>query len=570
MKFGLVILSLLLAFTVVGQSKAKHYVYFERGQASISLQQLDSIKALAKLSLDKTDGRIIVHTYANDALEGDLNHKLSGRRAYLIQQCLERAGVPLGYMQIKSKVQSTSMTTACRTCAEISITTDSNFFSQNVYQDQIAEFLREKSGIYAQTFWVAPFRDVVVTTKDGVLVQIPAGTLNTSDSALVKLDVRLIQTESDMLLHSLATRSQKQQFLDLDRAVHLEVSQYGNSLDIRANKSITVVVPSDLYVPKAQLYQQKEQEWVVHPQTNLLKAGNFYLDNGDCYALAGQDSLRLPQFAVPPAKPTLLHYDSMTLEQDKLLDNIQRRLDYLDEQKVTKRGKKQDLTSVQKRNELVLKNRKNRLLIAKEKIKIQTREENEAREAAYYKAVASYNQQRHQQQRTYLDGLDSIGGIQKAKMRRCAEFEKNVELLKQHYGQASYEQLTANLRNQAVKEQLGYWIQTQELGWLSFGQLAKRNYATTVPYRVKTPISAHKITAYLIFDKTQDVVRGETLDATDIVFWEVPDGAAAKVLAITQERDNFLVAFQELVTSGDPIELDFQPFSLRAILNLLK
>ncbi|BDS14025.1 OmpA family protein [Aureispira anguillae] len=569
MRFLLIIIGLLLVVMVQGQSNEKHRVYFEQGQASISLEQLEEIKNLAKESMAKSNGRVVVHTYANDALEGDFNDRLSGRRAYLVQQCLERAGVPLGHMQIESKIQSTSSEN-CSACAEILVTTDSNFFSQNVYQDHIADFLMEGSGVYAQTFWIHPFRDVELTTKDGVLIQIPSGALSARDSGLVKFEVRFLKTKWEMLLHSLTTRATGQEFLALNRVVQLNAAQYGETLNVQKGHTITIVVPSDVYSKDAQLYQQKENRWDRPAAPAYVKTGSFYI--GDDYWCSNLDenALTVPNYATPPTKPIYLEYDSMTIKQDEQLNSIQIRLDYLAEQKVNKKGKPQELTAQQKRNECVLKNKKDRLLIAKEKIKIETRQKNEEREAVYYQSLAVYNQERHLLQRSYLKGLDSIGGVQRSNINRCAELKQGVEDLKKTYGQADYEKMAARLRNQAIKDKLGYWIQTNQLGWLSVGNIAQRKDTDAVPYRVTTGISAYKVTAFLIFNETKDIVIGETLDATDIVFWEVPDGSKAKLFAVTQEGDNFLIAFHDLTTNGNPIELEFRQVSLEQILDALR
>lgn len=571
MRLLLIILSLFLfSFQLIGQSIEKHLVYFEQGKAAISLQQLDRIKALAKKTMTIVNGRIVVHTYANDALEGDTNDRLSDRRAYLVQQCLERTGIPLAYLQIKSNVRQEVIGEGCTACAEILVTTDSTFSSQNVYQDHIAAFLMEESGIHAQTFWVNPFKNISVTTKDGVLIQIPSGALMVKDSGLIKLDVRFLKTRWEMLLHSLATRSTDQEFLNLNRAIYLEATQYGEPLKIKNNQPITVVVPSDVYCVNATLYQQEENAWRRHPQSDKLKAGSFY--TGDDYWCKNLDenALNTPNYAIPPAKPIRLEYDSMTIHQDKQLRSIQIRLDYLEEQKVNKKGKPTELTTEQKRKEYLLKNKKDRLLIAKEKIKIQTRQKNEAAEAEYYKTLAVYNKERHQLQRLYLAGLDSLGAIQKEKINRCANLKQNVEELKTSYGQAEYERIAANLRNQSIKDKLGYWMEVQEFGWLGIGNRAPKEQIDVVPYRVTTSVSAYKIMAFLIFDESQQVVMGETLDATDIVFWEVPDGQSAKLLAVTQEGEDFLIAFHDLTTNGNPIELNFKSARLREVLDMLR
>lgn len=551
------------------QPENKQWIHFEQGQASISLLQLDSIKEMAKVAMGKTNGRIVVNTYANDALAEDANNRLSGRRAYLVQQCLERAGMPLEHLQIKNKVYSSNLED-CASCAEIMVTSDSNFFSQNIYQDYVANFLMEESGVITQTFWVEPFKNILITTKDGVLVQIPAGTLATQDSGMVKLDVRFLKNSWDMLLHSLVNRSVNQEVLAINKAVHLELAQYGKPLKLRKGKNITVVLPSDVYTTNVQLYERKRKAWTNPQGGKQLKVGSFYRGTDYWCDEENNQGLDLPNFETPPTKPKRITYDSMTELQDKELEGIQIRLDYLESQKKDKKGKPQALNAQQKRNEHFLKNKKNHLLIAKEKIKIKTREKNELMEAEYYKALALYNKERNSLQQSYISNLEKAGTKQRISQNRCKELEENEAVLKTSYGQALYEQIVANLRNQTVQSKLGYWIETDQLGWLSIGNLAKRSIADAVPYRVTTPTSAYKVTAFLIFDDTQDIVIGETLDATDIVFWEVPDGKSAKLLAVTQEGDNFLIAFHDLTTSGNPIELNFKNISLSEVLGLLK
>jgi hypothetical protein len=567
--FIIIISTFWLKTELCAQSENKHWVHFEPGQASISLIQLDSIKALATIALAKSNGRIVVHTYANDALEGDVNARLSGRRAYLVQQCLERAGIPLGHLQIENKVYPVNVDD-CASCAAITVTTDSNFYSQNIYQDYVADFLLEGSGVVAQTFWIEPFEDVLVTTKDGVLIQIPAGSIATRDSGMVKLEVRFLKNSWEMLLHSLVNRSAQQEFLDLNKAIHLELAQYGKPLKMRKGENITLVMPSDSYTKNVKLYAGAAQSWTAHQQSDQLKVGSFYIGTEYWCNEANNKGLALPNFEEPPVKPKTIPYDLVTESQDKELKSLQIRLDYLESQKTNEKGKTQSLSAAQKRNEHTLKNKKNRLLITKEKIKIETRAQNEALEAEYYKTLALYNKARNEVQQSYINGLTKAGIEQQTNQNRCAELQANEGELKASYGQALYEKIAAKLRNQETKPKLGYWFQTNQLGWLSVGTLAKRSLADAVPYRVTTSTSAYKVTAFLIFDETQDVVIGETLDATDIVFWEVPDGKSAKLLAVTQEGDNFLIAFHDLTTSGNPIELNFKNVSLSEVLGVLK
>lgn len=567
MKF-IIILTFLLScsFTVAwGQKDSKHIVYFEAGQSSISLAQLDSIKRLAKQSVAMPNSRFVVHTYANDALEGDANNRLSGRRAFLVQQCLEREGVSLAYMHVENKVRHETASEGCGACAEILMTTDSNFFFQNIYHERLTEFLTTGSEIQTQIFWIKPYENALITTKEGVLIRIPSNSLAVKDSSLVKLELRFLKSKWDMLLHALTTRSVDQECLELNRALHLTATQGKEQLVLKQNQYITVILPSDTYHKNATAYEKEGSNWATHEKVNDLKFGSFY--GGDNYFCSNaKTGLGLPNYAQVPSKPKYLDYDSMTIEQDKIIKSVQVRLDYLEEQKTNEKGKPQELNPQQKRNETLLKGQKDRALIVKQKIRIETRQKNEAMEEAYYKELAAYNAQRNSLQQAYIKGLDSLGGEQKDRAERCKQHLNNAELLRKNYGQDVYEKIAATLRNFPTTEKTGYWLKTNQLGWLGLGQKSDKKSTDAVPYRVTTTTSAYKITTFLIFDKTQDIVIGETLDATDIVFWEVPDGQSAKLLAVTQEGDNFLVAFHEVVTSGNPIQLQFKQIELKEVL----
>ena len=179
------------------QHSEKHIVFFEQGQAYISLQQLDSIKEIALKYKETINSRIVVFSYADDALDGDSNYRLSEQRALLLQQCLEREGVSREYLQIENKVRHITEQEGCGACAEILLTQDINFFNQNVNKAKISEFLINASSIDSQIFWVKPFENSLITTKEGVLIRIPHGAFATKDSSLLKLEMRFLKNKLD-------------------------------------------------------------------------------------------------------------------------------------------------------------------------------------------------------------------------------------------------------------------------------------------------------------------------------------------------------------------------------------
>ncbi len=568
----LLIQSVLLVFYVTqlsAQKPVNHTVLFDEGQTSISLQQLDSLKEVAIQVKETEKGRVVVYSYANDAAEGDSNFRLSRRRAFLMLQCLEREGISMRNIQVENKVRHANESDACNACAEILITTDSNFFNQNLFHRRIATFLENESEIEVQTFWIHPFESSLITTKEGLLIRMPEGTLATKDSSLVKLEVRYLKNKWDMLLHSLGTRSFNQKFLELNRAVHLSASLNGEALEMSNNKLITVVVPSDVYTRNAEMYIQEGESWLKHPLSGNLKTGTFY--SGDSFFCNDSNAtLSPPQYDLPPLKPTHIKYESVTALQDEQLKTIQIRLDYYDEQKYDENGKKQELNPQLKRKEYLLNSKKQRLLIAREKIIMQTREKNKGLDEQYYKSLAVYNKQRNLKQRAYISKVDSLGSEQKAKISQCQEHKNSIKDLKKTYPQDVYEQIFTTLLNHNSSGNIGYWAQTNQLGWVSIGNSSKRAVLKSVPYRVVTDLSAYKITAFLIFDDNQDIVIGEVLDDSDIVFREVPEGETARLLAVTKDDEGFKVAFHHIIINGSPVLLEFKKESLKPISNYLK
>ena len=165
-KWQYIVLGMLMGiqFPILAQTTHKHVVYFDPGQASISLQQLDSIKQWTALIKQLSNPKILVNSYANDAAIADNNQQLADKRALLLQQCLEREGIPLQVLHIESKVQTTTENTTCNYCGELMITTDADFLYQNIYQKLIKEYLQTGSQIRSQIFWVNPMTDGIYTT----------------------------------------------------------------------------------------------------------------------------------------------------------------------------------------------------------------------------------------------------------------------------------------------------------------------------------------------------------------------------------------------------------------------
>jgi len=569
MRIWLFILFWGIACSLVAQTKEKHTVYFEKGKAAISLVQLDSIKRWVAQARQNPNNRISVHAYANanTPLAKGTHDLLARRRALLLQQCLERAGVSLSNMHIERKVVSADSGVSCTSCGNLQIASDSNFLYQNIYQELIQEHLMTASRVQPQTFWVTPFEAQTITTKEGVVVHIPKGFFRPRDSSKVKLTFRLLEQPLDLLLHALHSRSAERHLLDFDKVIHLTAKQNDRAIPSNANQSVTIVAPARSTSNQAQLLHKQAQNWQKHPYSASLKKGSFYGGEDYYCQLAANADLSVPDFPTPPSKPVYLDYDSLTTRQDAILKDCKIRLEYLATQKVNKRGKEIPLSKQQKQSERQLQAKRDRALIKKEKIKIEARKKNEALEADYYKALADYNKKRNQLQQGYIQRLDSLGGQKERWSNYCKKHQQTLQTLKAEYGR-SYATIDSVIRQSPSQQKEGYWLQTQQLGWLGLAQKETSSNESGIPYRAMSSISAYRISAFLLFENKQ-IIAGEPLDERDIIFWEVPDNRPAKILAITKENDQFLIALHDVMTDGNPVQLEFKYMPLSDVIQAL-
>ena len=73
------------------------------------------------------------------------------------------------------------------------------------------------------------------------------------------------------------------------------------------------------------------------------------------------------------------------------------------------------------------------------------------------------------------------------------------------------------------------------------------------------------MSVFLVFDN-QSIVVGEAIDESDIVFWEVPEGKSATLIAISKNKSGFQVAHQKVETNGLPITIEYRYKNLSSLL----
>ncbi len=116
------------------------------------------------------------------------------------------------------------------------------------------EVLNQKN-LEIQNFSINIERDTTLVTKNGCVIKIPMGSLE-SDSKLIKLNIQEALSLKDILLGGLTTKSGKNS-LSSAGMININVAE-GYKATIK--KSIEILVPSKTYNPDMQVYKGKENE----------------------------------------------------------------------------------------------------------------------------------------------------------------------------------------------------------------------------------------------------------------------------------------------------------------------
>lgn len=558
----------LLLLGLYGQNQAQtpqYQVEFDTGQTAISLAQLDSIKALVRRSKSSGRSNIRVLAYAHDAKAGDTNEQLSRRRAYLIQQCLEREGVPLSRLHIQNIVCDATVE-VCTACANLSLEHSDGSLPRNSYSQRNREFLYRQSEALSESFWIDPSQDNYVVSKGGVLIHLPANTLITSYKSPVKLKLRVLENSVDNWYHGLSNHLDDGS-LKAYKTVYLQASQEGALLPSTLRYPATIVLPNQYPQPQQwTLWQQQEQHWKIPSQhsSSALFLGDYYQDQPNACANNQSTDIYAPNYGAAPTRPAYIQLQQATALQDAAIASLNERLQPLEALRYDKKGKKEIWTPQQKQRAYQLNNQKSRLLVTREKIRREAQNQNIALEEAYYRALGQYNQTRHELQTNYVQALE-----QRARQKnyenaapntimaedRCLALQHYQRLLQAEYDSAQYQaiqQRLAQLPATTGARDLGYWIKSDQLGWLALGLADNKSAKGTAQFFAESSASPYKITAFY-HQKDGQIIEGQPQENGRLTFAGIDPLQGGQLLAVLEQDGEFWLALQPI--GGNAVSL---------------
>lgn len=583
-----VLLTIILLISLSSWTKAQtpqYQVEFDTGQTAISLAQLDSIKALVRRSKETGLSKIRVLAYAHDAKKGDTNEQLSRRRAYLIQQCLEREGVDLSKLHIQNIVCDATIE-VCTACANLSLEQGDGTRPRNSYTQRNREFLYQQTTQEQESFWIDPTQEQFLVSKEGVLIHLPANTLVTSYNSPVQLILKVLDNSRQNWWNGLATSSE-QQVVVAHKTIHLQAKQEGAPLPTALRYPVTVVLPNKGDQPEQwELLQQQEQSWKRPSQytTTALFLGDYYNNAKNPCIEGSKGAIYAPDYGAAPARPAYIDIKEATVLQDGAIAALEKRLQPLEDMRYSKNGKKEIWTPQQKQRAYQLNNQKSLLLVTREKIRREAQDKNIALEEAYYKELGQYNQARHKLQINYIKAIEQRarqaryeGVAPKTIMAedRCLALKHYQELLKAAYDAGTYQQLQerlAQLQAPTTEHDLGYWIKSEELGWLSLGR-ASTVSTGTARFFAQSSASPYKITAYY-HQQDGQIFNGEPQEDGRLAFVGINPLQQGEILAVLEKEGEFLLALQPIggnaVSSANKtVGLQFEFHSLQEALQTL-
>lgn len=548
----------------------EYLIEFDTGKTAISLAQVAAIQSVARELGGSPIEKIVVYAYASDAQGSDTNERLARRRSYLIQQCLERAGVPLSRLHLRHFTCGPEEL-GCPMGARIWVERHRTLEATNAYQDRNREYVwNQLAEAYEEIFTIQPHRDTFLTLRRQGMVFIPQGTFDTDQPMPIVVTIRHLGTRLDQWLHGLegnnATIYGARELLDL------QATQNGQPLPRAYRHPISLVLWNrQVHLIPTMPYWYQNGQWEEASSSALQLWGVHAEQATAARCTQTMQALELPDFATPPQRPAYEHPDSATALQDAAIAALTERLQALEGLRYSKTGKKEIWTPQQKQKVYTLTNQRAKLLVQREERRRKVVLQNAALEEQYYKTVAAYNQHRHQQQRQFLDQQFTQGQQTVQRTSICGGYQARQAYLRLIYTMTQLEQFRAKLREQPLlnEESEHYWMLLTEQG--TWGFHVKTTEETAAPkelsVQVKTPISAYKVTAAL--DLGKKTILGEPVDANTLQFQGIPALLRrGQLWAVVEGREGYEVATMELQftpTEALPT-LSFQPIAFKTAL----
>lgn len=566
------VIFLLFIGSLQAQQEFRHTVYFEEGEAIISLAQLEEIKRFSANAQNLAAAKVVVRVYSNDASNN--NPKLSGHRAALMKQCLQREGIQAEAIQTEQMglaINANGQENQLRK-AELILTTDEHLFQRKSYQESIFSELQKWFAPHYDYFDIYPKKDTILVTSKGVVLYIPNATFDTTAvDSTIQLLVNSSHNPMDILVHYMSTLS-GQNFLNSSGLLHLQAFWKGQKITAPLVKDIAILFPSNQYKSNALAYQSNPillstTNWQTGQTTPLACAG-FYTNNG--YFCDPQFLIqpRLPYFSVPPVKPIFTNIDSIINIYNSRIQTFDNQLLELDNDiKNIPADKKNSLLPKLKQKQKSIGWAQKKIELKKDDLKEAYNREVEEKEAIYYQELAIYNKKRNQQQQSYIRLLNNWAGSKDSVQLLCDQEKEVLQKVNAQYPSNFLAKAKEVMAQQELKKSLGFLIKTKQLGWTNIAE--KLPISNTTQYQVKTNQSAYGISAFLVFKNSQTVVMGQAETGESISFGRLPYEQKATLILMQNDEKGLSWGFYDINTNTVPPFIQFDYYSRTEVLGKL-
>lgn len=547
----------LCSSAIIAQDQLSYTLYFEPGKAQINLEQLDSIKQLLKVFRSDFESHVMVNVFTDDAMDEN-NNKLSRQRTQLVEQCIQREGVSDKFIHLYNRVhQSRSNKDACNNCAEILILKDPDFYDEFDFQQNLNNYLDKKSSTRIVQYKIQPQKNSFIFTDQGLFIFFPANCLETINNTSVTVKIRECRNLEDFILQKLSKRNIEDEYLSTDHSIFIEAEQEGHTISIKKNSAITLISPSDQFYELSTLFEKEGLNWSAVKQQKPL----LVLPYNNAHLICDPPAIQIdsPDYPLPPVRSTYFDIDSACKGIQVQLDAIALRLSSFSDV--------EDAT-VQKNKKIQLEQKKDNLLIALEKKKSTLRSKNQAIDEVYYHELRTYNRKRNELQLQHLKKIELLKTQRADLIKRCELAESNDSIIRKKESKQVLDFIKKKLLTAEIEQKYAYWTSTDRLGWLCVGQQLEQDYKFRIPYRIKTKINAFSVQAMLIHN--EELVIGEAEDKETLVFWDIPESAKIKILAMQKDNKGIKIAKHTCQANSDELQLDFKKADFKEILKFIQ
>ena len=578
--FYLLILPLLLHTPLDAQNNfLKRSIYFDSNKYNLDREDSITLSLIADSIQNYASYRLLIRGNTDADADSAYNIKLSQNRCNTVQQFLQLNGAKISNLELdwygeNKPIAENETESGKQQNRRVDIIvykiirkpknpiTDSVYVPTDNIEDLFALLKQEP-----QQYCINPTRDTVLVGEQGTILYFKANSIAVPkgiDTCVVICLTEMFR-KSDMILNNVTTLANGK-ILESQGMIKVEAKVGGASLDLNKGSDYIVMIPTDTIVPGLSVFNGDEAHdmlnWLVNTNADLRNfTPEMLIGCGDWLCGYLQGCSRCKYMFNKPA-----NFFCRCKRVDEGFRGIfsnaqhQRNRSFRNCQRILRKTERQN----RKIDRQIKKGNFNPTAFTGIDTNSPTIDYSFDRCQRIIDLFKKY-------------GVDNIAALVDAINQPM--YEKygvtNINDLKEALRKEEQEKKEARLRDMEFKyndknisfEDLNYYIYNQNaLGWSNIDKIIGNN--NQVEFKVNLNAS-EDTNVKLVFKNVRSVVPAFIKNGK-YVFEKIPGGMEATLIIIQYKNDKVYMAFQDITTSNDKIEVEFKEYTLEELKAKLK